>query len=76
MEIYHNDPILRGHCGQKKLYAKLKTKYYWKKMTRDIAKFGRNCEKCILNKVKPQNIEKLVLTPTPTCVFDINKLGR
>ena len=26
-EIYHNDPILGGHCGQKRLYAKLKTKY-------------------------------------------------
>ena len=40
-------------------------------MTRDIAKFVRNCEKCILNKVKPHNIEKLVLIPTPTYVFDI-----
>ena len=35
MEIYHNDPILGEHCGQKRLYAKVKAKYYWKKMTRD-----------------------------------------
>lgn len=71
MRIYHNDPILGGHCGQKKLYAKIRTKYYWKKMTRDIAKFVKNCPKCNLNKVKPSNVEKLVLTPTPTKAFDI-----
>ena len=44
-------------------------------MTREIANFIRNCEKCILNKVKPQNVEKLVLTPTPTYVFAIVVLG-
>lgn len=71
MQIYHNDPLIGGHCGQKKLYAKIRTKYYWKKMTKDIAKYVRNCSKCNLNKVKPSNTEKLVLTPTPSKAFDI-----
>ncbi|XP_036340243.1 uncharacterized protein LOC118749545 [Rhagoletis pomonella] len=71
MTIYHNDPISGGHCGNKKLYAKLRTKYYWKNMTRDIAKFVKSCEKCLLNKVKPKTKENLVLTPTPCEPFDV-----
>ncbi|XP_067633073.1 retrovirus-related Pol polyprotein from transposon 412 isoform X3 [Eurosta solidaginis] len=69
--IYHTDPILGGHFGSKKVYAKLRTKYYWKGMTRDIAKFVKNCEKCLLNKVKPKTKENLVLTETPCKPFDI-----
>lgn len=71
MQIYHNDPLLGGHCGQKKLYAKIRTKYYWKRMSKDIANYVRNCTDCRLNKVKPSNIEKLVLTPTPSKAFDV-----
>lgn len=32
MTIYHNDPLLGGHCGRKKLYAKLRTKFFWKNL--------------------------------------------
>ncbi|XP_067622234.1 retrovirus-related Pol polyprotein from transposon 412 isoform X2 [Eurosta solidaginis] len=71
MTIYHEDPLLGGHCGTKRLYSKLRTKYYWKNMTRDIAKFVKNCKKCLLNKVKPKTKENLVLTPTPCKPFDI-----
>ncbi|XP_067638314.1 retrovirus-related Pol polyprotein from transposon 412 isoform X1 [Eurosta solidaginis] len=70
MEIYHNDPISGGHCGNKKLYAKIPTKYYWKGMTRGIATYVKNCKKCLLNKVKPKTKENLVLTPTPCKPFD------
>lgn len=40
-------------------------------MSKDIATFVKNCEKCILNKVKSKNKEKLVLTPTPNRAFEI-----
>lgn len=71
MNVYHNDPILGGHCGRRRLYAKLRTKYFWKNMTKDIATFVNNCKKCNLNKVKPGNTEELFLTPTPIKPFDI-----
>ncbi|XP_067620910.1 retrovirus-related Pol polyprotein from transposon 412 isoform X12 [Eurosta solidaginis] len=71
MKIYHNDPISGGHCGMKRLYAKLRTKFYWKNMTRDISKYIKNCKDCLSNKVKPKTKEKLVLTPTPCKPFDI-----
>lgn len=68
---FHNDPVFGGHCGQKKLYAKLRSNFYWKGMTRDVANFIKKCEKCRLNKVKPSNREPLVITPTPQRPFDI-----
>ena len=71
MNVYHNDRLLGGHCGRRKLYAKLRTKYFWKNMSKDIAIFVKNCDKCNLNKVKPGNKEQLVLTPTPIRPFDI-----
>ena len=40
-------------------------------MSKKIATFVRNCKKCILNKVKSKNREKLVLTPTPNRAFEI-----
>lgn len=71
MTIYHCDPIAGGHCDMKKLYAKLRTKYYWKNMTRDIAEFVKVCENCNVNKVKVANKEYLTFTPTPFKPFDI-----
>lgn len=68
---FHDDEILGGHFGSKKVYSKLRQKYYWKNMTRDIAKFTKNCKKCKLNKVKPSNIEQLTLTETPQNAFDV-----
>lgn len=65
LEVYHNDRIVGGHCGRKRLYAKLRTKYYSKNMTRDIASFVRECKEYKLNKVKTGTREQLTLTPTP-----------
>lgn len=71
LEIYHNDPIVGGHCGRKRLYAKVRTKFYWKNMTRDIASFVKECRECTLNKVKVGTREQLTLTPTPVNPFDV-----
>lgn len=71
LETYHKDPIIGGHCGRKRLYAKLRTRYYWKNMTKDISAFVKGCKQCNLNKVKIGNKEKLTLTPTPNKPFDI-----
>lgn len=71
LEIYHNDPITGGHCGRKRVYAKLRTKYYWRNMTRTIASFIKECRECSLNKVRKGNREELTLTPTPAKPFDV-----
>lgn len=69
MKIYHNDPILGDHCGRKKLYAKIRTKYFWKNITKYV--FVKNCNKCNLNKVKPGNKEELILTLNPIKPFKV-----
>lgn len=68
---FHMDPLVGGHCGQKKLYAQIRSLYYWKNMTKDIAQFVRSCELCKLNKVKPGTKEKMVVTETPQKAFDV-----
>lgn len=71
LKLYHNDLLIGGHCGQKKLAAKLRNQFYWKGMTRDVAKYVKNCTQCQLNKVKPKTRQPLVITPTPQKAFDI-----
>lgn len=44
---HHVDTTSDQHCGQKKLYAKIRDNFYWRYMTRDIAKFVRNCSVCM-----------------------------
>lgn len=71
LKTYHDDPIFGGHVGQKRLYCKLKSNYYWENMYRDVSKFVKNCEKCKINKPKTKNIEPLQITNTPQKSFDI-----
>lgn len=47
---FHVDPSNGQHCGHKKLFAKIRDEFYWRYMTRDIAKFIRECTKCIARK--------------------------
>lgn len=68
---FHNQPLLGGHVGQKRLLKKLRSTYRWKNMSRDVAKFVKTCHQCQLNKIKIQKPELLQLTPTPQKPFDI-----
>lgn len=68
---YHDDPIHGGHCGQKRLYAKIRSRYYWKSMARTIRKYVQSCHECQINKSYVKTKEDLVLTKTPQTSFDI-----
>lgn len=70
VEKLHDDLIAGGHPGQKRLKAKISQRYTWKGMSRDVAKFVKNCEKCLLNKIKIGSKEPLVMTETPAKPFD------
>lgn len=67
---YHNDALYGGHCGRNRLYAKLKSMYYWKNMPKYVAEFVKECHQCQLNKPKNRNVEKLLITETPQAPFD------
>lgn len=68
---YHDDPLTGGHFGRTKVHAKLKELYTWKGMSKDIATYVKNCNKCMLNKVKSSTIEPMAITPTPQKAFDL-----
>lgn len=70
-KLYHDDHIRGGHCGQKRMYARLRAKYFWKNMVHDIANYIRKCEKCILNKPKTATREPMKITATPQKPFDV-----
>ncbi|WP_331035211.1 reverse transcriptase domain-containing protein [Lactovum miscens] len=70
VQQFHDDLMAGGHPGQKRLYAKLRQRYVWKNMSKDVAKFVKSCDKCLLNKIKIGNKEPLVLTETPLRAFD------
>lgn len=59
---YHIDPLFGGHVGQNKLYAKLRSLFYWKNMQKDIAKFINECNKCKINKPKNKILQILQIT--------------
>lgn len=71
MKKYHTDPLFGGHMGNKKLYEKLRSKYYWKNMTKTISKFIKSCEICHLNKPKHRVKVPMMITNTPQKPFDI-----
>lgn len=76
---YHDDPLFGGHMGQKKIYEKLRSRFYWKNMQKDIAKFVKECTKCHVNKPKNSIKMPMMLTKTPQCPFDtiiIDTIGR
>lgn len=71
IEQFHNDPLYRGHAGVKKLYPKLRAHFFWTSMSKDVAKFIKNCKLCQLNKPRPKNVEELTITKTPQRPFDV-----
>lgn len=70
IEHFHTDPLEGGHAGQKRLYAKIRSAFKWKNMSKDIAFYINHCQPCIVNKPKIKNKEEMVLTETPSSPFD------
>lgn len=71
IKYFHDDVMYGGHVGQKKLYAQLRSRYFWPRMTRDVANYVRKCIKCKLNKPQRKTKEPLVITDTPGKPFDV-----
>lgn len=71
LKNFHSDPLYGGHCGQKKMYANIRSKYFWKFMSKDVAKYVKQCQNCMVNKPKPLSKSPMQLTKTPQKPFDI-----
>lgn len=67
---FHEHPLLGGHCGPMRLLTKLKQKYIWKHMRKQVFDFCKKCVKCQLNKAHVQPRQPMTLTTTPQRAFD------
>lgn len=68
---FHDDPLLGGHAGSKRMLSKLKLYFKWRKMKKDVVNYIKSCELCKLNKPITGGLEKLIITPTPQKAFDL-----
>lgn len=69
VEIYHDNPIYGGHCGQKRLLSKLRRDFTWRGMSRDVANHVKSCPKCQINKHRATNKPLSTIVPTPNEPF-------
>ena len=66
---YHSDPSA-GHSGQLKTYQKLRLKYYWQHLYRDVVSFVRTCQSCQMFKSHQQRSQgKYQPLPIPEAPF-------
>lgn len=71
IDRYHNDPLYGGHLGIKKMYSKIRSKYYWKNMLKDITNYVINSEKCNVSKHRTHTKVPMIITGTPQKPFDV-----
>lgn len=71
LQKFHCDELYGGHNGQKRLYAKLRSEFYWARMTIDTAKFVNECHTWKVSKPGFETKKELKLTDTPQKPFDL-----
>lgn len=59
-----HDDLTGGHLGVFKTYEKLRDRYYWKGMYKDVEHWVRSCQDCQTRK-KPRNNHRAPLLPIP-----------
>uniref|UniRef100_A0A6V7LZN9 RNA-directed DNA polymerase n=1 Tax=Bracon brevicornis TaxID=1563983 RepID=A0A6V7LZN9_9HYME len=65
----HGTPF-SGHPGSQRLYQKLRLKYYWKGMKRDVEDFVAACKECQLNKLGKTTKVPMVVYDAPESPFE------
>lgn len=60
-----------GHKGETKTYNRIRGRYCWKTMKKDIQEFIKTCRECQLKKLtRIKNKQPMVITNTPGSAFD------
>lgn len=63
LQAYHDSPF-GGHFGNRKTYERIKRRYQWGGLKKDVEGHVKRCLKCQLNKRSKLTKMPLVLTPT------------
>ena len=67
---FHDDPISGGHLGVAKTISKMKGKYFWKNMLKDVELYIRTCTSCMKRKSPTQAPQGLLEPIKVTGPFD------
>ena len=62
--VHAHDDLAGGHLGVFKTYEKLRDRYYWKGMYKDVEHWVRSCQDCSTRK-RPRNKRHAPLLPIP-----------
>ena len=67
----HHESAVGGHKGVTKTYLRIKQKFIWKGMKKDILNYINNCHTCqSLKLVRRKTRQPMILTDTPGRAFD------
>jgi len=69
LKEYHDAPI-GGHQGTERTLRRIRLKYNWPGITKDVEEYIKKCELCQKNKLMPRTRAPLVITDTPTRSFE------
>ena len=61
MYLFHNDPT-GGHLSADKILRKLRSRYYWPEMTKDVKAYIQSCHQC---QIKQPSVKINQLHPIP-----------
>ena len=67
----NHESLIGGHKGISKTFNRIRQKYHWPHLKRDVENFVNSCRNCQLKKlirIKPK--EPMILTDTPDSAFD------
>ena len=68
---YYHNAMPNGHQGIVKTFNKIREKYYWKGMQKDVYEFVSICDTCQRNKSKRPKRKALLKAITPTRRFEL-----
>lgn len=78
-EEYHDSAIFGGHCGKRRMAAKLSEKYYFPNLQNLCSEYVRSCEKCQMNKIrsglKVGAMESIKVVSYPMKVINLDTSG-
>lgn len=67
----NHDLPMSGHCGYHRMFNRIKEKYRWHKMRKDIKSYIKNCHSCQINKtLRRRNKAPMEITSTSHKPFE------
>lgn len=71
LKEFHDNRTIAGHSGIRRTLSKIRQRYIWKGMNKDITHYIQKCKICAANKQTKKTKQRLQITQTPKNTFEI-----